>query len=53
MAILIGIILYIFAVTLIIAFGKFIKECDDSMLKGMKNEIKNRNRCYYPVNNLF
>lgn len=49
MEILIGIFLYLLVVVFIIAFGKFLKKCDDSLLKGMKNETMNRNQLHYPA----
>ena len=53
MEILIGFILYLIVVMSVVSFGKFLKECDDSLLKGMKNETTNRKRLYYPARNLF
>jgi hypothetical protein len=49
MEILTSIILYLLVVALFIAFGKFLKECDDSMSKGMNNETTNRNRRHTPA----
>ena len=53
MEILIGIVLYLIVVMSVVSFGKFLNECDDSLLKGMKNETTNRKRLYYPARNLF
>jgi hypothetical protein len=39
MKLLIGIILYLFVVALFVAFGKFLKDCDDSISNAiMKSE---------------
>jgi hypothetical protein len=43
MKILIGVMLYLFVVALFVAFGKFLKNCDDSISKGiMNNETKSK-----------
>jgi len=53
MEILIGIFLYLLVVMFLVSLGKFLKECDDSLLKGMKNELTNRKQLQYPVRHLF
>jgi len=52
MKILIGFFLYLFVVVFLIAFGKFLRACDESLSKGMKNGTMNRNRFHYPMRNL-
>jgi hypothetical protein len=53
MEILIAIILYLLVITFFSAFGKFLKECDDSMLHGiLKNETKNRNQFHHTFRDL-
>lgn len=49
MALFIGIVLYVFVGTLILAFGRFLKECDNSMSQGMKKETGHRRRRRNPA----
>jgi hypothetical protein len=54
MSILIDIILYLLAIVLSIMLGSIFRKTDDSMSKEIaKDEIKNRNRRYYPVHSMF
>jgi len=48
MQILIGVLLYLFAVVFFIAFGKFLKECDDSVTQGMMGGSKAEKHHHYP-----
>ena len=53
MEILVGVILYLLVIALFVAFGKFLKNGDDSMLKEMMNEAKNRSQRRFPVHDPF